>query len=416
MNHNKKILLSHPGSVQVTYQFALALQEQKKDFVFHTSIYYIENTLVKFLIKILPKKISTKFKIRISQRQIPNLNRKFIFIHPAFELSYLLISRIRLLKNFSEKVMRLRNIYFDKKITYILKKEYFDVVVGYDSCIYETFLYAKSKNKVCVLDQVIGHFKSGQKILTQEASDNPEFADSFTLNFNKNLIKRQENEIKLASWILLPSKYVMKTFIDNKVDPKKLLLCPYGVDTDKFYPSTKKITKNEFFEVLFVGQISQRKGIKYLFDAIQDLKNSKIKLTIIGKIIGSGSWLAKYNFSFTHINFVPYNLLPSYYQNADIFVFPSLHEGSALAIYEALACGLPVITTFNSGSIVRDKKDGFIIPIKDSNSIQNKINLLMHNPLLRDQLSKNARKQAEEFSWKNYRKRLINLLHTRNIL
>lgn len=416
MKLKNKILLSHPGHVQVSYQFALALQESKKNFAFHTSIYYVDSIFIKFLLKIIPKNISDKFKRRISQRYISTLDQKFIYTHPLYEYIYLFIARIPYLNKLSEKIMRLRNILFDKKIVNIIKKENFNVVIGYDSCIYQAFSYAKRKNKVCVLDQVIGHFKSGQNILSQEIYDNPEFAESITFDFSKNLIKRQEKEIEFADWILVPSKYVLRTFIENNVDPKKILLCPYGVDINAFFPPSKKIKKNKIFKILFIGQISQRKGIKYLFDAIQDLNDNKIQLTIIGKFIGSSDWLSNYNFSFTHINFVPYNKLNSYYQKADIFVYPSLHEGSALAVYEALACGLPTITTFNTGSIVRDKKDGFIIPIKDSNAIKNKILLLMHNSSLRNQMSLNARNRAKEYTWEKYRKRLVKIMHAKKIL
>jgi glycosyltransferase involved in cell wall biosynthesis len=69
-----------------------------------------------------------------------------------------------------------------------------------------------------------------------------------------------------------------------------------------------------------------------------------------------------------------------HYQWADVFVFPSLCEGSAMVTYEALAAGLPVITTPNAGSVVRDGVDGFIVPIRDAEAIAAKLDLLARDP------------------------------------
>ncbi len=76
---------------------------------------------------------------------------------------------------------------------------------------------------------------------------------------------------------------------------------------------------------------------------------------------------------FHHVPNVPYHQVHSVYRGADIFVYPSLHEGSALAIGEALASGLPVITTANAGSVVRDGEEGYIVPIRDVEALMDRI-------------------------------------------
>jgi len=116
--------------------------------------------------------------------------------------------------------------------------------------------------------------------------------------------------------------------------------------------------------------------------------------------------LKPYEGLFRHISHVPYSELPRYYQSADIFVYPSLHEGSALAIYEALASGLPVITTHNSGSVVRDGVEGFIVPIREIEALKERILFLYQNKDIREQMSSQARKRAESFTWQAYRQRL----------
>jgi glycosyltransferase involved in cell wall biosynthesis len=98
------------------------------------------------------------------------------------------------------------------------------------------------------------------------------------------------------------------------------------------------------------------------------------------------------------------------YTWADVFLLPSICEGSATVIYEALAAGIPVICTANAGSVVRDGIEGFIVPIRDHQAIIDKVELLATNPELRYEMSKNAKVRASEFTLDRYGQRLLNIL------
>jgi glycosyltransferase involved in cell wall biosynthesis len=93
-----------------------------------------------------------------------------------------------------------------------------------------------------------------------------------------------------------------------------------------------------------------------------------------------------------------------------VFVYPSLHEGSALAIFEGMATGLPVITTLNSGSMVRDGIEGKIVPIRSVDAIAEAILTLKTDADLRGALGRAARVRALGFTWGHYRDRLGPLL------
>src|SRR5262249_31028803 len=95
------------------------------------------------------------------------------------------------------------------------------------------------------------------------------------------------------------------------------------------------------------------------------------------------------------------------FQRSDVFVFPTLSEGSALVTYEALSCGLPVITTPNAGSVVRDGREGFLVPIRDVETLCDRLARLRANPALPASLGRAARARAEEFPWSRYRSGLI---------
>jgi len=107
---------------------------------------------------------------------------------------------------------------------------------------------------------------------------------------------------------------------------------------------------------------------------------------------------------------VPRSAVAEHYRWADVFVFPSLCEGSATVCYEALAWGLPVITTPNSGSVVVEGTDGFIVPIRDPHAIAEKLEILAQRPALLQALSEGARRRAADYSIQRYRDRLVRAL------
>jgi glycosyltransferase involved in cell wall biosynthesis len=103
---------------------------------------------------------------------------------------------------------------------------------------------------------------------------------------------------------------------------------------------------------------------------------------------------------------VPFHEVHALFQDADAFVYPSLHEGSAFVTYEALASGLPVITTPNAGSVVRDGEEGYVVPIRDVDAIVDRVERLQRDPELRAAMSLAARRRALDFTWDAYRTRV----------
>ena len=94
-----------------------------------------------------------------------------------------------------------------------------------------------------------------------------------------------------------------------------------------------------------------------------------------------------------------------------MFVLPTLCDSFALVQLEAMACGVPVITTPNCGSVVRDGVDGFIVPIRDADAIADKVELLLTDRALRQRMGRNARARAREFTWGRYGERLLGALN-----
>jgi glycosyltransferase involved in cell wall biosynthesis len=217
------------------------------------------------------------------------------------------------------------------------------------------------------------------------------------------IVTRELEEIRIADYVLCPSMHVAQSFNGLGIPFDKFKIIPYGANLSLFQPTN--IPKSEF-TILFVGTIGVRKGLIYLFRALEILQPKlQVKCILIGRLEDQFEEIfRKYADLFIHIPKVDHHKISQYYNQASVFVFPSLDEGMAYVQLEAMACGLPVICTFNSGgdSIIDDGKDGFIIPIRDAEAIANKIEYLHTNPLKMKEMAGKAAEKAKEFSWDRY--------------
>lgn len=125
--------------------------------------------------------------------------------------------------------------------------------------------------------------------------------------------------------------------------------------------------------------------------------------------------LANYEGLFIHIPAVPNDKLRNYYGRSSVFVLPSVEDGFAYVCNEAMACGLPVITTTNTGAseLIEQGKEGFIVPIRSPEAIANHLELLYRNKELRQEMSRNALTKSQTgLGWEKYALRLCDLYHS----
>lgn len=264
----------------------------------------------------------------------------------------------------------------------------------------EAVLKAKKNGATLILEGANSHHMNVAKIMNEEYRK---------VGMTENLIDlkqvKKDSEIyKLFDYIMCPSDFVYDSFLEQGFNKKQLIKMPYGVDSKNF--QVKKKTDNKF-RVVFVGSIQLRKGLRYLLQAWEELKLKNAELLIVGRVWPDMRDIVdKYSDDKT-IKFVGFNSDPQkFLEISDVFVSPSLEEGSALTCYEAMAYSLPLIATYNTGAIVRDKKDGFITPAGSVRHLKEKVLYFYNNPKEIDKMGKNARKRVENFSWKNYGERI----------
>jgi glycosyltransferase involved in cell wall biosynthesis len=218
-------------------------------------------------------------------------------------------------------------------------------------------------------------------------------------------------EISIADHIIIPSDFVRKTFIDKGVPESKLIQIPYGVDIEKFNLDLEKKQDSKFI-ALFVGQVSMRKGVHILLEVWRQLNWQNAVLWLAGRINLPKNLLEPYK-ELPNVRFLGHvRNIVEIYQQADVFVFPSLAEGSALVTYEAMACGLPVITTPNAGSVVRDGVDGFLEPYSDVDKIATRLELLRSDNRLRNEMGNSGREHVQSYTWHQYGERVAHAIKT----
>lgn len=265
---------------------------------------------------------------------------------------------------------------------------------------------AKDEGAIVLGEPVNQHPEGLNEILRKEA-------ERWGLKARRSLYRIQEQQIEeatLTDFLLAPSRIVRDSFVKRGYEQSKTAVLPYGVDLDRFRPLPNGTKLDRTFRVICVAQVSLRKGQLYLFEAWRKLRLRNAELLLIGAIsYDMNTIMRQYGGMFRHIPFVPNHELRTYYGRSSVFVLPSLEDGFGSVIGEAMACGLPVITTANTGAadIIRDGTDGFVVPIRSAEAIAERLELLYRSEDLCREMSRAALGKARsELSWEKYARRL----------
>jgi len=266
----------------------------------------------------------------------------------------------------------------------------------------QTIEAAKAQGLFCIHELIIG--ADVGRIMLEERQRFPGIEpDRESESIVEAGIQRDQEKWARVDRILVPSQYCLESSIALGADPAKLWLVPYGIQEEWLHLPAQP----EPGRVLFVGQVGLRKGNHYLAEATRILQTRGFAGEV--RVVGPHLVDTK-NHLFagpTYIGQVPRSLIYEEFYKADVFVLPTLADSFGLVHLEALACGVPVITTPHCGSVVRDGVEGFIVPIRDAKALAERIERLVSDRQLRQQMSENAKQRARDFTWHHYRERLL---------
>lgn len=346
-------------------------------------------------------------KIFVCRYGIPKKNIESIFLKEVLERGWKKLPHfIRGVYNPQYFIHELFDISVSKKILNYKA----DIINGGSSVFLRTLRKAKLLSMITILERGSSHIQYQNSILKEEYEKFGIKTEAFQLPHPK-IIEKELQEYEEADYISIPSSYVRRTFLEKGVDEKKLIQVPYGVDLSSF----KQISKDDnIFRIIFAGGMTLRKGVHYLLQAFSELNLPNSELLLIGSMNDEmRGFFRKYNVGegkIKYIGHIPQNELHKYYSQGSVFVLMSIEEGLAMVQPQAMACGLPVICTTNTGGedIVRDGMDGFVIPIRDIEMLKEKILFMYEHQDICKQMGQSAEERVTSgFTWDDYGKKII---------
>lgn len=292
------------------------------------------------------------------------------------------------------------------------------LIHGWSSVSEPSLHWAKQNGVPFVLERSSSHIKVQAQLLTEEY----EKLGLVCTEVHPEIVEQELREYNLADRVAVPSLFAKRSFLEQGFPEEFLIHNPFGASFETFSPGLRE---DDIFRVVYAGSLGVRKGIHYLVKAFMQANIPNSELCLIGGDKAETSLLLSgADERVKCIGHIPEPKLADYYRNTSVFVMPSLEEGLALVQVQALACGVPLICTTNTGgedllrmqgeepvqleNNIEEYPAGYVVPIRNSEAIALTLELLASDPSLlkqKRQAALNFRK--EDLSWEQYSKRSI---------
>jgi starch synthase len=402
---SKTALLAHPGT-QYSHQLARQLFRKGVLEEFWTGFALAEDDWSR---KVASGLLPERLKRKLANRVLADVPHERLKTMPLTEFKSLVHSR----NGNGVSALHSRNRVFQERIPEA-SLERASVVIGFDTSSWILANRVRELGKPFLLDQSIVHpdvNESTSRFLSREFPD-----WQTTIEGKTDLaLECERKEHMLATKIIVASSFTKKTLTEHGVPPEKIVVNPYGVDLRLFHPPAVR-RDHETLRFLFVGSVSARKGVPLLIKAWQALSLKDSELWLVGPVSPAERALIPNVPSIKVKGKYPLEELPELMRQCDVMVFPSYCEGFALVLLEALATGLPIITTEATAGpdLIRTNQEGFLIPSGDFSALSESIKYFADKPERVEGMSRAARLCAERFSWDRYGDRWAKILHELN--
>ncbi len=410
-----KIIVAHPGR-QHSFRVAKALKDSGMLYKYVTTVYNKDNSVLMRLTKLFLGKENLN---RANKRKCPSLTDGDVVQFCELEgLLLLALSRIDSKRKILKAFMRYISRKFQRKLAEYIIREQVDVVISYDAN--SKLLFEILQEKAPRVIRVIDNAHPNRHYLYHSYHENWEAVGEFVKTLEAcgyltdgNKAEMFGEEAKLAHYHIVASSYSKKALEFEGILSDTIFKVPYGVDENRFVVSDRCYS-NEKLNVLFIGEVNQRKGIKQLLDAAKELADSNIVFNIIGEgHEGYPELYEPYKKYVNYLGYVTFQTLLDQLKHNHLFVFPTMGEGFGLVLLEAMAAGLPVITTPNCAGydVVEEGVNGFVVPVGDVKALIDRLNWAKNNPENLRSMSGKAVERARTFTWEKYERGIVDALN-----
>ncbi|WP_231490280.1 glycosyltransferase family 4 protein [Pedobacter sp. Leaf170] len=381
-------------------------------YMFTTLVVHPENKTVKSFLKIF-----SFIRVKLKNRYFSEIPQKKIRLYPYKEILRLLAVKFLSLTA-ADTIWEWTELSFDKWVSNKLDKEV-KIVHCYEHAALFTFNRAKDFGCFKILEQVSQHHSHYKNIVENQLKLYPSLRSKYIEKISFKSIKkrneRKNKEYELADLIICNSTFTMKTLIDAGINRSKIFKIPLA------YPETNQQSKKNILPARFtftcIGSISLTKGTHILINVwrkyFSDLTNAK--LILAGTVSLPREYVSNLPPNIEYRGFVNKDQLNGIYGESDLLVFPTLGDGFGMVITEAMAKGVPVLTTNNSAGydLIEDDKDGFIIDAGNEDALAQKMLWILENKSILPKMSELVIQKAKKYQWLDYRKLLIEEIETR---
>jgi glycosyltransferase involved in cell wall biosynthesis len=291
---------------------------------------------------------------------------------------------------------------FDRRVAELIARGRVQAtgVYAYDYAALRTFEAAAAAGMRRFYELPTGYWRATLRLLQEEADRNPEWTATMTaLRDSGEKHERKDAELRAADHVFVPSSFVRSTLKEHPSFPATIDVIPYGAPQPRERRAVPQPRGK--LRVLYAGNLTQQKGISYLFAAMRQVA-AAASLTLIGG--RSGSPCAALDAALRSHDWqgsLPHERALELMAQHDLLILPSIAEGFGLVILEAMASGLPVIATPNTGGpdVIEEGVDGFLVPIRDPDAIARRVLDLHADRDRLESMSRAALRKAAALSW-----------------
>lgn len=264
---------------------------------------------------------------------------------------------------------------------------------------------ARGRGIHTAVEQIIAPRQMVEALVATQAERFPEWEGGPSIDPHAaQFAAREAAEWQASDVILCPSEFVREGIRHAGGPVDKCVVVPYGVDSRFNMPSPR--LPGDKLKVLTVGAVGLRKGSPYVLQAARRLANAA-EFRMVGPLPAREEPRRALSAALDLRGQVPRSEIVQHFAWADVFLLPSICEGSATVIYEALAAGLPVVTTPNAGSVVHHGLDGFVVPAGDGDAIVEFLEIFARDRDLLEAMARSARMRAASYDLDHYADTLI---------
>ena len=399
-----KVVINHPHGNQNTSKVVSILEKLNILDTFWTTIAF------PFKFKIFKKKYyDVKYK-RIKLRFVKEFLRH-VCIFLKLKKFYL----------YDSNIFSVNSIYSDLDLSvskYLaLHKKKINIIYSYEDCALNSFKLANQNGIKTIYDLTSPYWRLRKKILEDEIRLQPEWRMSSTEILTENKCLNKDEEISLSDQIIVASSFTAKSLeLFKKIDKEKIKVIPYGITcSEKENINKREINKK--LKLIFAGRPILSKGIQYLIQVLNQI-DFPWEIEIAGSMPEKPFEISeKLNFFLKDqrckfLGQISNQNLLEKMRSSHVFILPSLFEGFGQVLLEAMSCGLPIITTENTGGLdfIQNGVNGFITPIRDIKKTKEILQKIYQDEEYRISVSENSLLTAKDLSWTKYQNALGNII------